>query len=316
MGRHGYDSDMAPISTKLHGVGDVAGAALALSAPRLLPIRDRRAQALALLAGGGMIVNGALTDYELGLRRRLPMPTHLLIDAVGGGLLLAGAEALRRANRTHVADWLPHLALGVSQITGAALTERQPRGSATQRSGSAAPQRAQTPRPPSAPPPSASAPIAPPRLGTPGPSVNAPASPESETARRERINSGLAGAGSPQTGDTLVAQEEAAAAAEAGAIGGIVAPDSEDPALDPVYQAGGGPQDGWDAVEEELIENATHGDGHGQPERDAISPELESDRSTAVYGESDHIAATEVVEDPEAPRDDPGAGPGLAADRG
>lgn len=297
---------MAPISTKLHGVVDLAGAALALSAPRLLPIRDRRAQVLAALAGGGMLANGALTDYEFGLRRRLSMSTHLLVDAVGGGLMLVAADSLRRAKRTRAADWLPHLMLGTGQVLAAALTERQT-GAALRR------QRAEAP---SESVPNFDPPRTPPPPETPGPSVTPPAQPESDVERREHIDAGMAGADSPQTGDTLVAQEEAAAAAEAAAIGGTVAQDSLDPAMDPVLQAGGGEQDGWEAVEEELIENATHGGGHGQPERDAFSPELESDRSTAVYGESDHIAASEVVKDPDAPRDDPGAGPGIAADRG
>jgi hypothetical protein len=82
-----------------------------------------------------------------------------------------------------------------------------------------------------------------------------------------------------------------------------------------VYQAGGGEQDGWEIAEAELIENATHGDGGGQPERDAFTPEAESDRATAVYAEADEIPASEVVEDPQSAREDPGEGPGLAADR-
>jgi hypothetical protein len=65
-----------------------------------------------------------------------------------------------------------------------------------------------------------------------------------------------------------------------------------------------------------LIENATHGDGGGDPLRDAITPEVESDASAAVYGEADRIPSTEVVEDPGASEDDSGRGPGLAAERG
>jgi hypothetical protein len=35
-----------------------------------------------------------------------------------------------------------------------------------------------------------------------------------------------------------------------------------------------------------------------------------------VYGESDHVPSPEVVEDPAAGADDPGAGPDLSAERG
>lgn len=110
----------------------------------------------------------------------------------------------------------------------------------------------------------------------------------------------------PPDDEVFVAQQEAAAAAEAAGIGGRVAPDAGDPALDPVYEAGGGEQDGFEQAEAELIENATHGDGRGDPERDAFSAELEADRSTAVYGEADRIVPSEV-EDPEAGANGPGA---------
>jgi hypothetical protein len=94
-----------------------------------------------------------------------------------------------------------------------------------------------------------------------------------------------------------VAQEESAAAAQAARIGGVVPPETDDPAMEPVYQAGGGEQDGWEEAEDELIENASHGEGHGHPERDAFSPELESDRSSAVYGEADALPSSELVDD-------------------
>jgi hypothetical protein len=116
--------------------------------------------------------------------------------------------------------------------------------------------------------------------------------------------------------DALVAREASAAAAEAAAIGGVTRQDVEDPAMAPVYEAGGGEQDGWEAAEGELVENATHGDGGADPLRDAITPEVESDASGAVYGEADRIPSTEVVEDPGTGVQDPGAGPGLAAERG
>lgn len=235
---------MAPISTKLHGVGDIAGTAAALGAPRILPIRDRRAQAITIATGGVMLVNSALTDYEFGLRRKLSMSTHLLVDAIGGGLLLAGALSLQRAKGTRTADWLPLAGLGAGQILGAALTERRPRGHIA---GAPAP------------------------IETPGPSVSSPRAPRSDAVPQERLDDVMSDPGSLQTGETLVAQEEAAAAAEAAAIGGAVTAESPDPALDPVYQAGGGEQDGWEAAEAELIENASHGDGRADPRGDAIS---------------------------------------------
>jgi hypothetical protein len=111
--------------------------------------------------------------------------------------------------------------------------------------------------------------------------------------------------------EELVAEEESAAAAEAGAIGGFAPHSADDPALDPVYEAGGGDQDGFEQAEYDLIENASHGDGRGNPLRDMPRPEAESDRSSGQYGEGDEEYSSEVLRDPGEGPDDPGAGPGL-----
>jgi hypothetical protein len=155
----------------------------------------------------------------------------------------------------------------------------------------------------------------PPPFEAPGPSVPPPAQPASDTERRERADAlrpdpDATGARDPDA--QLVAEEESAAAAEAAQIGGLAPRDASDPAMDPVYQ-----QDGWEAAERDLIENATHGDGGGNPLRDAFTAEVESDRSTAVYGESDRTTSTEIRHDPGEEPDDPMDGdPNLSADRG
>jgi hypothetical protein len=64
--------------------------------------------------------------------------------------------------------------------------------------------------------------------------------------------------------------------------------EKNDPAMQPVEEAGGGVAEGFEQAEEDLIENATHGDGTGDPETDAIDNEsAEAERSTAEYGEAD-----------------------------
>jgi hypothetical protein len=57
------------------------------------------------------------------------------------------------------------------------------------------------------------------------------------------------------------------------------------------------------------IEDHDPGDAIAQP-RDE-----EARQATAVYGEADEIDVTEVTRDPNEPDDDPGQGPGIAADR-
>jgi hypothetical protein len=302
---------MAPISTKVHGIVDYATGAAMLVAPTLLRIGDRRAAALLCGAGAGTIAASAVTDHELALLRKLPMPLHLLLDG-GVGLTLAvvpwavrrqrsGLAATvipwaERRRRADLRDWVPHAAVGIGEIALAALTERRPAASvapAAPSAASAAPDRQPDARPARRPDPRS----------------------ESQQVDWTRVLPPDPNEPPGDDADTLVAREASAAAAEAAMIGGAVPPEVGDPALDPVYQAGGGEQEGWEAAEAELIENATHGDGAGDPLRDAISPEVESDRSGAVYGEGDRIFSTEVVADPGSGPDDPAAGPGLAAER-
>jgi hypothetical protein len=83
-----------------------------------------------------------------------------------------------------------------------------------------------------------------------------------------------------------IAEEEAdAAAAEAARIGGPGPDDHvDDPARRPVVEGGEGEAEGFELAEEELIDNAEHGDQKRFPNRDAGSPE---ESTGAVYGEPD-----------------------------
>jgi hypothetical protein len=81
-------------------------------------------------------------------------------------------------------------------------------------------------------------------------------------------------------------RESDAAAAEAGAIGGRRDPD-EDPAEQAVDEGGGGEAEGFELAEEALVEAASHGDPAPDPTSAAFTPEEESDRGTAEYGEAD-----------------------------
>jgi hypothetical protein len=304
---------MPSIPTRTHGAADYATAAAFITIPRLLGGKDARATRTLRLAGAGTLLTSALTDYELGVRRLLPMPVHLMIDAATGSLLTVTGLKLRR--RAGFGVLLRFVMLGSGEIAAAALTSRTP--SDREESFPGAASGVSSSGPAAATTASSGPPLATPPVETPGPSVTPPAEPESDVERAERVEDTLpepAGA----TGDALAAREEAAAAAEAAMIGGPHHSETGDPAMDPVYEAGGGEQDGWDAAERDLIENATHGEGGGNPERDALTPELEADRSTAVYGEGDQIPSTEVVEDPaiQPGADDPGEGPGLSAERG
>ena len=85
--------------------------------------------------------------------------------------------------------------------------------------------------------------------------------------------------------DPLERRAESEAAAQAGAIGGPApdyAGDEEDRALE---EGGEGVAEGFEESERELIEAASHGDARFVPE--PAEPEIESDLSTAEFGEAD-----------------------------
>ncbi|WP_445152053.1 hypothetical protein [Baekduia sp. Peel2402] len=153
---------------------------------------------------------------------------------------------------------------------------------------------APTPTPPVAPP--AAPPVAPPPTEAPGPSVTPPTAVPASTTEAEEA----AEATKPvvHTDEEFVAAEEAAAAAEARGIGGPRLDDAHgDEAFEAVYEAGGGESEGFEAAEDALIENATHGDGRADPIGDAFTPEAESDEATVVDGEADEERVSELDED-------------------
>jgi hypothetical protein len=82
----------------------------------------------------------------------------------------------------------------------------------------------------------------------------------------------------------------------------------------PLEEAGQGEAEGFEQAEELLQENAENAE-HSDFLEEGFPGEVESDESDAAYGEADEVDPTEVVRDPEEGDDDPGAGPGIAADR-
>jgi hypothetical protein len=122
--------------------------------------------------------------------------------------------------------------------------------------------------------------------------------------------------------DPLVRQEEDAAAAEAGSIGGR-APEYEDEEGDdvdeetrPLIESGEGVGEGFETAESDLRETATHSENRYDPEAHDFGDEESAGEGDAVAGEPDEIDVTETVRDPEAgPGEDPGEGPGISHDR-
>jgi hypothetical protein len=92
-----------------------------------------------------------------------------------------------------------------------------------------------------------------------------------------------------------VREEEAAAAREAGMIGGRSGMEDMDPAERASAEHGGGVAEGFEQAEERLVETASHGDGrHADPLKDA--GEMEEEAPRGEFSEADEVDSTETDE--------------------
>jgi len=108
---------MKPTLTLIHGVADYMMAALLLVAPWLFGFSHDPVAASCTLGFGLTTIGYSLfTDYELAARRLIPMPAHLALDAVCGGLLIGAPFMMGFAHTT----WVPHLVMGCVEC-GAAI---------------------------------------------------------------------------------------------------------------------------------------------------------------------------------------------------
>jgi hypothetical protein len=95
--------------------------------------------------------------------------------------------------------------------------------------------------------------------------------------------------------EQLVREQEDAAAAEAGAIGGRREPgDEQSEAMRPLEEAGEGEAEGFEEAERELVEHASHGDPAPDPTAMAGAPENEEGEQASIeYADADHVESSE-----------------------
>ena len=119
------------LPTRVHGMLDYLLGALLIAAPWLFGFADGGAEQWVPVAlGAGVLLYSAFTDYELGVVKKLQMPAHLLLDALGGLLLAASPWMFGFDERV----WIPHVAVGLVEVVTAAITNTVP-GYERRRSG-------------------------------------------------------------------------------------------------------------------------------------------------------------------------------------
>ena len=113
---------MRIIPTRVHGMLDYLMGAVLIIFPWLLDLESDAAIWVPVILGAGAIAYSLLTDYELGVLRRLPMSTHLILDMLSGTVLAASPWLFGFADEV----WVPHVVLGILEIGAAMMTQTIP----------------------------------------------------------------------------------------------------------------------------------------------------------------------------------------------
>ena len=113
----------AMISTRLHGVLDYLTGSMLVAAPLVVGLDFRSAAGRALcISGAAHAGYSALTDYELGAVRLLPMRAHLALDAAGAVALATSPWMLGTTGRGR-RHWLPHVLFALWELPAVALSD-------------------------------------------------------------------------------------------------------------------------------------------------------------------------------------------------
>ncbi len=111
------------IPTKTHAVLDYATGALLIISPWLFGFSESGAATwIAIIFGAGLIAYSLFTDYELAVSRKIPMPTHLALDAGSGVFLLISPWLFGFAGLI----WWPQVVIGLLEVGSAVTTKKVP----------------------------------------------------------------------------------------------------------------------------------------------------------------------------------------------
>jgi hypothetical protein len=111
------------IPTWMHGMLDYPLSILLIALPWIGGFADGGfAQWVPVIAGCAMLGLSAMTAYEAGLVRAIPMTAHLSADAIMGVLLAVSPWLFGFAGLV----WIPFVVLGIGELGAALSTETKP----------------------------------------------------------------------------------------------------------------------------------------------------------------------------------------------
>ena len=109
-----------PIGSLLHGVLDYLTGLSLIAASRVSPLRGRFAGRALAAAGTNHLAYSVLTDYELGVVRRLPYKAHLALDGIGA--LSLGAAPWVAGREEPLDRWVP-AAVALYELSAVGLSD-------------------------------------------------------------------------------------------------------------------------------------------------------------------------------------------------
>ncbi|PUV25180.1 SPW repeat domain-containing protein [Sphingobacterium athyrii] len=110
---------MKVLSTKIHGILDYITAIFLILCPQLFDLSNSSSEgAVFVILGILTLVYSAITQYELGLFRVMPMDAHLVFDIFSGIFLAASPWLLDFSRYTY----LPHVIIGFAEVAIAFMT--------------------------------------------------------------------------------------------------------------------------------------------------------------------------------------------------
>lgn len=114
---------MRVISTRAHGVMDYIMSVILVASPWLFGFAAGGVETwLPVILGAAAFIMSLLTNYELGVVPAIPMRTHLAMDAVSGVLLAVSPWLFGFSEYV----WIPHLVLGLLEISASLTTVKTP----------------------------------------------------------------------------------------------------------------------------------------------------------------------------------------------
>lgn len=111
------------IPTRFHGILDYIVGLVLIMAPWLFNFSDNNyATWIIVIAGIVVLAQTIFTDFEVGLVRKIPMQTHLMMDFGIGVILALSPWMFGFADQVYI----PHLVAGIFSILASLTTHRVP----------------------------------------------------------------------------------------------------------------------------------------------------------------------------------------------